>query len=62
MVKRCDGFSPLGRQCGDDATWKVKRRDLVFSWFYTCGLHLDEICQEQEEKTGQTVEVIRLTA
>ncbi|WP_328386338.1 hypothetical protein OHS81_21715 [Streptomyces sp. NBC_00400] len=59
MAKRCDGFNALMHQCPEGATWMVKRRDMVFAWFYACAEHLDQICDEQEGMTGQRLEVVR---
>ncbi|WP_030981250.1 hypothetical protein [Streptomyces sp. NRRL S-1813] len=62
MAKRCDGHDELMRICQIDAVWQVKRRDRVFTWFYACGDHLDQLCNEEEGMTGQRLEVVRLGA
>ncbi|PBC84615.1 hypothetical protein SAMN05428940_4637 [Streptomyces sp. 2133.1] len=62
MAKRCDGFNVFMHQCPEGARWMVKRRDMVFSWFYACSEHLDQVCSEQEDRSGQKLELVRLSA
>ncbi|MGG7572561.1 hypothetical protein [Streptomyces sirii] len=61
MAKRCDGHDELMRICSETAVWQVKRRDMVFTWFYACGDHLDQVCDEEEGRTGQKLDVVRLS-